>query len=111
MPRLFRLTGGALAAALVTTFATAALAADAGPAGRAPPSPDPHNITGVWWTKGYDRTYRTLDGQLPPFTPAGRAEWDRHIAAEKAGHPIADAPTRCLPHGIPRLMASPTTSG
>ena len=107
MPRLFRLTGGALAAALVTTYATAALAADAGPAGRAPPSPDPHNITGVWWTKGYDRTYRTLDGQLPPFTPAGRAEWDRHIAAEKAGHPIADAPTRCLPHGIPRLMASP----
>ena len=72
-----------------------------------PPSADPRDIAGVWWTKGYDRTYRTLDGQLPPFTPAGRAEWDRHIQAEKDGRPIADAPTQCLPHGIPRLMASP----
>ncbi|MEO6341201.1 MAG: hypothetical protein ABIO39_14255 [Caulobacteraceae bacterium] len=72
-----------------------------------PPSADPREITGVWWTKGYDRTYRTLDGQLPPFTPAGRAEWERHVQAEKDGRPIADAPTRCLPHGVPRLMASP----
>ena len=38
---------------------------------------------------------------------AGKAEWERHVAAEKAGTPIGDAPTRCYPHGIPRMMASP----
>jgi hypothetical protein len=91
----------------VAVFAVCLPAAQAAAPKLAPPPPDARNITGVWWTKGYDRRFRTLDGQLPPFTPAGKAEWDRHIAAEKAGQPIADAPTRCLPHGIPRLMASP----
>jgi hypothetical protein len=83
------------------------MAAQADAAKPAASSADPRDIAGVWWTKGYDRRYRTLDGQLPPFTPAGKAEWDRHIQAEKDGKPIADAPTRCFPHGIPRLMASP----
>jgi hypothetical protein len=70
-------------------------------------SPDARNFEGVWWTRGYDRTYRQLDKSLPPFNAAGRAEWDRHVAAEKAGNPIGDAPTRCYPHGIPRMVASP----
>ena len=97
---------GACILASAAIAAPAAHAADA-TAKPAASSADPRDISGVWWTKGYDRRYRTLDGQLPPFTPAGKAEWDRHIAAEKEGKPIADAPTRCLPHGIPRLMASP----
>ena len=29
------------------------------------------------------------------------------MAGFTAGTPIADAPTQCFPHGIPRLMASP----
>lgn len=106
--RMIRRT--ALAACASAFLGGAALAAGDPTAGAPklkPPSPDPRNIEGVWWTRGYDRRYRTLDGQLPPFTPAGKAEWDRHIQAEKDGRPIADAPTRCLPHGVPRLMASP----
>lgn len=94
-------------AMLTAAPAAPALAADAPAQKLKPPSADPRDISGVWWTRGYDRRYRTLDGQLPPFTPAGRAEWDRHIQAEKDGRPIADAPTRCLPHGVPRIMASP----
>src|SRR5262245_27916794 len=70
-------------------------------------SADPHDIDGVWWTAGYDRTFRTLEGALPPFTDRGRREWEQNVAADKAGTPVADAPTRCLPHGIPRLLASP----
>ena len=70
-------------------------------------SADPRNFEGVWWTRGYDRTYRQLDKSLPPFNAVGKAEWERHVAAEKAGTPIGDAPTRCYPHGIPRMMASP----
>jgi hypothetical protein len=70
-------------------------------------SADPRNLDGVWWTIGYDRTFRTLDKQLPPFTARGRAEWEHNIQAEKEGRPVADAPTQCLPHGVPRVMASP----
>lgn len=70
-------------------------------------SADPQNIEGVWFTRGYDRTYRQLDKSEPPFNELGRKEWLRHLQAEKDGQPIADAPTRCFPHGVPRMMASP----
>ena len=70
-------------------------------------SPDPRNFEGVWFTGGYDRTYRQLDRSEPPFNAATRKEWLRHIQAEKDGTPIGDAPTRCYPHGVPRLVASP----
>lgn len=70
-------------------------------------SPDPRNIEGVWFTGGYDRTYKQLDRSEPPFNAATRKEWLRHIQAEKDGTPIGDAPTRCYPHGVPRLIASP----
>jgi hypothetical protein len=70
-------------------------------------SNDPRDIDGVWWTPGYDRKFRTVEGELPPFTERGRREWEHNVAADKAGMPVADAPTGCLPHGIPRLLASP----
>lgn len=99
-------------AVLVSCALTGALAGSMPTVAAAPPqvfkvSPDPRNIEGVWWTRGYDRTYRQLDKSMPPFLPAGLAEWQRHVAAEKAGTPIGDAPTRCYPHGIPRMVASP----
>jgi hypothetical protein len=84
---------------------TAAVAAE-GAAPVATPG-DPHDIDGVWWTKGYDRTFRPIEGGLPPFTDRGRREWERNVKADEAGTPVADAPTACLPHGIPRLLASP----
>src|SRR5262245_16965707 len=67
-------------------------------------SANPHDIDGVWWTPGYDRKFRTVDGQLPPFTERGRREWEHNVKADEAGTPVADAPTACLPHGIPRLL-------
>jgi hypothetical protein len=70
-------------------------------------SSDPRDIDGVWWTKGYDRKFRPIEGGLPPFTERGRREWERNVKADEAGTPVADAPTACLPHGIPRLLASP----
>ena len=92
-------------------LAAAAPAQNAGkPAGPDPASmtsSDPHDIDGVWWTPGYDRKFRTVEGELPPFTDRGRKEWQHNVDADKAGNPVADAPTGCLPHGIPRLLASP----
>jgi hypothetical protein len=65
------------------------------------------DFDGVWWTPGYDRKYRTVEGELPPFTERGRKEWEYNVKADEDGKPVADAPTGCLPHGIPRLLASP----
>jgi hypothetical protein len=70
-------------------------------------SADPRDFDGVWWTPGYDRKFRPVEGGLPPFTERGRREWQHNVDADKAGTPVADAPTACLPHGIPRLLASP----
>ncbi len=45
---------------------------------------------------------------LPPFTERGRREWEHNVKADEAGDAASpDAPTACLPHGIPRLLASP----
>ena len=48
-------------------------------------SPDPRNLEGVWFTNGYDRTYRQLDRSEPPFNAATRKEWLRHIQTQ-TGH-------------------------
>ena len=81
------------------------------------PAPtDPRDFSGVWWTRGYDRTFRPVSNppqspseaaKLLPMTPLEAASRQHHLDMEKAGTPIADAPTQCLPHGIPRLIASP----
>jgi hypothetical protein len=81
------------------------------------PAPkDPRDFSGVWWTRGYDRTFRPVtDSPLPPaesakllpLTPLEAASRQHHLDMEKAGTPIPDAPTQCFPHGVPRLIASP----
>jgi hypothetical protein len=72
------------------------------------PAPsDPRDFTGVWWTRGYDRTFRQLDHSLPPMTPNEAASRKHHLDMEAAGTPIVDASTDCYPHGVPRILASP----
>ena len=100
--------------AFAATAADAQNAKDAGGSAAKPAAPpadatssNPHDFDGVWWTPGYDRKFRTVEGELPPFTERGRREWQHNVDADKAGNPVADAPTACLPHGIPRLLASP----
>src|SRR6185295_6478762 len=101
----------AAAVAAILLFTTGVGAAQTPPPAKppitVPVSSDPHDFDGVWWTPGYDRKYRTVDGQLPPFTERGRRDWEHNVKADEAGTPVADAPTGCLPHGIPRLLASP----
>jgi hypothetical protein len=81
------------------------------------PAPsDPRDFSGVYWTRGYDRTFRPMTSPpqspaqaaaLLPMTPNEAASRQHHLDMEKAGNPIADAPTQCFPHGVPRLIASP----
>lgn len=81
------------------------------------PAPkDPRDFSGVWWTRGYDRTYRPItahpmspdeSAKLLPLTPLEAKSRAYHLLMEQRGTPVADAPTRCFPHGVPRIMASP----
>jgi hypothetical protein len=132
-----KLALGACAAALLA--APFALAQEGGPARAAPtpeqiaareaknaadakawnatPAPsDPRDFQGVWWTRGYDRTFRPITNpfmnpaeaaKLLPLTPKEAASRQHHLDMEKAGTPIVDASTDCYPHGVPRVLASP----
>jgi hypothetical protein len=92
-------------------------AADDAKTWNAKPAPsDPRDFSGVWWTRGYDRTYRPISdrpttpaaaAELLPLTPLEAASRQHHLDMEKAGTPIVDASTDCFPHGVPRVMASP----
>jgi hypothetical protein len=96
---LCALTGGA---------ATAQSDVIDGPLIRTPrSSADPRDLSGVWFIRSYNRQINSTLGRVPPFTPLGKAEWDKRVAAEKAGSPIADASAYCYPHGVPRVMNSP----
>ena len=81
-----------------------------------PASKDPRDFQGVWWTRGYDRTFRPITSpfqnpeaaaKLLPLTPLEAKSRQHHLDMEKAGTPIVDASTDCFPHGVPRVMASP----
>jgi hypothetical protein len=83
----------------------------------ATPAPsDPRDFQGVWWTRGYDRTFRPITNppqnpeeaaKLLPLTPNEATSRQHHLDMEKAGTPIVDASTDCYPHGVPRILASP----
>jgi len=77
------------------------------PAGSKPPNPDPKNFEGVWWLKGYEYMLGPAPGVEPPLKPQYMEILKRRIRAKNAGTPETDTATRCLPHGMPRLMESP----
>jgi len=132
-----KLAMGACAIALMA--APFALAQEGGPR-RGPPTPEqqaaaekrnadqakewnanpaptgPRDFQGIWWTRGYDRTFRPITNpperpdeaaKLLPLTPLEAKSRQHHLDMEKAGTPIVDASTDCYPHGVPRVMASP----
>ncbi|MDB6044599.1 MAG: hypothetical protein JWM63_3150 [Gammaproteobacteria bacterium] len=91
-------------------------AAEAAEWNKIPAPQDPRDFSGVWWTRGYDRTFRPITdprlspaeaARLLPMTPNEAASRQHHLDMEKLGTPVADAPTQCFPHGVPRLIASP----
>lgn len=65
------------------------------------------NISGVWFTRGYQRAIVPMDGGRPPFLPWTKEAFDKREAAEKAGSPLFDPTAACLPSGVPRLIAAP----
>ncbi len=79
----------------------------AAPPGSSPPSSDPRNLEGVWWLEGYEYLLGPEAGVPPPLKLQFMQILERRIRAKNRGAPEADSATRCLPHGMPRLMESP----
>jgi hypothetical protein len=62
------------------------------------------DLTGVWHIMGERPALKTVDGELPPLTPAAKAIYEKHLAAAARGDRSFDETTYCLPPGLPRLM-------
>ena len=64
-------------------------------------------IAGVWWATAYSPKIELVGGGELPYTAAGKAAYDKNLAALKSGE-LTDAPRRfCVPDGIPRILATP----
>ena len=73
----------------------------------AAPSSSATDIAGVWWATTYNAKIQLVGGGDLPYTPAGKAAYDKNIAALKAGTLVDTARRFCTPDGIPRLLGSP----
>ena len=65
------------------------------------------SLAGIWLVEGDFSTLKTSEGKLPPMKPEAQRKYTAALAARKAGKPAFDTLTRCLPHGLPRLMFAP----
>ena len=45
-------------------------------------------------------------GQQPPLTPEYQAVWEASMADQASGGQGNDAPSRCVPYGMPRMMST-----
>jgi hypothetical protein len=96
----------ALALALAVPALAVAQSAAPPPGPLAKPSADPRDLTGVWQVNGYQMHIVGIDGPIP-YQPATQAEYERRRKAQADGKPITDSTARCLPSGVPRIMAAP----
>ena len=62
------------------------------------------NWTGVWERAQGIRFNPT--NELPSFTPAYAARYEKAMAARARGEIVADPTSRCLPQGMPRFMVA-----
>jgi hypothetical protein len=57
---------------------------------------------GIQW----DQTKPIGRAQQPPLTPEYQAVWEASMADQAAGGQGNDAPSRCVPYGMPRIMTT-----
>jgi hypothetical protein len=81
-------------------------AANVGSMGSQADSNDPRNISGVWWASSYTRELRPASGEAIPFTPEGRAQYDKVQKDLRNGKLTDNARHICLPQGTPRVMTT-----
>lgn len=66
-----------------------------------------HDVSGVYWITRYSPKIQPVGGGELPFTPAGRAAYDKNIAGLKDGTLKDEARMTCVPDGVPRILGNP----
>jgi hypothetical protein len=87
-------TGAAMLFAV--SLSGAAFAADAVP-----------DLQGIYWATEYHPKIVLVGGGELPFTPEGKAAYEKNIAGLKDGSIVDNARRFCVPDGLPRLLANP----
>src|SRR5881394_2903440 len=90
----------AAVAVLCGTLATSSAASAAGAAAA-------QDLSGVWWANTYSPKIQIVGGGDLPYTAAGKAAYEKNIAALKSGELIDAARRFCVPDGVPRILATP----
>lgn len=85
----------------------AAMLAFSLPSGSAHAADAAPDISGVYWTTEYHAQIQPLDGGELPFTEEGRAAYDANMAGLEDGSIVDIARIRCVPDGLPRVLATP----
>src|SRR5258708_11335100 len=83
----------------------------AGSAARAAGAPAAQDLSGVWWATAYSPKIQIVGGGDLPYTAAGKAAYDKNIAALKSGELIDVARRFCGADGLPRFRATPYPFG
>jgi len=75
--------------------------------GRAEAAGAEPDISAVWWATTYSPKIQLIGGGDLPYTAAGKAAYEKNIAALKSGELIDAARRFCVPDGVPRILATP----
>lgn len=67
----------------------------------------PPDISGTYWATEYHPKIQVLGGGELPFTPAGKAAYEKNIVGLKDGSIVDTARKFCVPDGLPRVLATP----
>ena len=65
------------------------------------------NISGTWYTRGFNPRTKPADGTETPWLPWTKEAFEKRERARKDGAPMVDPTAACLPSGIPRIIAAP----
>jgi hypothetical protein len=65
------------------------------------------DLSGTYWTKGYNAKIEIVGGGELPFTPDGKKAYEINMAGLKDGSIEDKARTVCVPDGLPRVWANP----
>ena len=87
---------GVASVALLAVSVLSASAQGAGP-----------DISGIYWATQYNAKVQIVGGGDLPFTPAGKAAYDKNVAGLKDGSISDDARKFCVPDGPVRVLATP----
>jgi hypothetical protein len=90
--------------ALASIFAL--LVAGTASAQRAP-NAEGVDISGIWWAGSYSPRLLPSGGGDLPFTPAGKAAYEKNMAGLKNGSVVDKARTLCVLDGVPRILETP----